>query len=93
MNVLGARAGGLDASSFGHQERSRSASPRIPARSLGASPPAARQAGDTTVTLMPVEGVRQLAQQLNGDAEASAHVRDCDEDPSPFPPARAARGS
>ena len=71
MNVLGARAGELDASSFGHQGKisfcfaeDPPPAPWIPLHEqLGYEP------GDTTVTLMPVEGVRQLAQQLNGDAE------------------------
>jgi len=71
MNVLGARSGELDASSFGNQGKisfcfaeDPPPAPWRPLREeLGYAP------GDTTVTVMPVEGVRQLAQQLNGDAE------------------------
>ena len=71
MNVLGARAGELDASSFGHQGKISFcfAEDPPPAPWLPLHEQLGYEPGDTTVTLMPVEGVRQLAQQLNGDAE------------------------
>lgn len=70
MNVLGARSGELDASSFGNQGKISFCfaedPPPAPWRplheELGYEP------GDTTVTVMPLEGVRQVAQQLSGDA-------------------------
>ena len=71
MNVLGARSGEFDASSFGHPGKFTFCFAEDPPpapwhplhEQLGYEP------DDTTVTLMPVEGARQLAQQLNGDAE------------------------
>lgn len=71
MNVLGARSGELDASSFGHPGKFTFCfaedPPPAPWRplhlELGYEPE------DTTVTLLPTDGVRQLAQQLNGTAE------------------------
>lgn len=71
MNVLGARHGELDASSLGHPGKYTMCfaedSPPPPwrplARELG------YEEGDTTVTLLPLEGIRQIAQQLNGAAE------------------------
>ncbi|MBM3676517.1 MAG: hypothetical protein FJW96_01340 [Actinobacteria bacterium] len=70
-NVFGAKTGELDASSFGHQGKITFCfaedPPPAPWRPLherlGYGPQ------DTTVTVIPVEGVRQLAQQLNADAE------------------------
>jgi hypothetical protein len=69
-NVFGAKTGELDASSFGHPGKYTLCfaedPPRAPWRPLherlGYGP------DDTTVTVVPVEGVRQLAQQLNADA-------------------------
>jgi hypothetical protein len=71
MNVLGARHGDLDASSFGHPGKYTFCfaedPPPAPWRPLAQE--LGYDAGDTTVTLLPVEGVRQIAQQLNGTAE------------------------
>ena len=71
MNVLGARSGELDASSFGHPGKISFcfAEDPPPAPWLPLHEQLGYEPGDTTVTMMPVEGVRQLAQQLNGDAE------------------------
>jgi hypothetical protein len=70
-NVLGAKTGELDASSFGHPGKYTFCfaedPPRPPWRPLHEE--LGYEGGDTTVTLLPVEGVRQLAQQLNSDAE------------------------
>lgn len=71
MNVLGARTGELDASSFGNPGKISFCfaedPPPAPWRTLHEE--LGYEPGDTTVTIMPLEGVRQLAQQLNGDAE------------------------
>lgn len=71
MNVLGARAGELDASSFGHPGKYTCCfaedPPPEPWRPLHVE--LGYEPGDTTVTVLPTEGVRQLAQQLNGSAE------------------------
>ena len=71
MNVLGVKSGESDASSFGHPGKYTFCFAEDPPpepwrplhEQLGYEP------GDTTVTLLPLEGVRQLAQQLNGSAE------------------------
>ena len=71
MNVLGARHGELDASSFGHPGKYTFCfaedPPPAPWRPLAQRLGYAE--GSTSVTLLPLEGVRQIAQQLNGDAE------------------------
>ena len=71
MNVLGARSGELDASSIGHPGKYTFCfsedPPPSPWRTLAEE--LGYDAGDTTVTLMPLEGPRQVAQQLNGTVE------------------------
>lgn len=71
INVLGARHGELDASSFGHPGKYTFCfaedPPRAPWRPLAQE--LGYDEGDTTVTVLPLEGVRQIAQQLNGTAE------------------------
>lgn len=71
MNVLGARHGELDASSIGHPGKYTFCfaedPPPTPWRPLAQE--LGYDEGDTTVTLLPLEGVRQIAQQLNGTAE------------------------
>ena len=84
MNVLGARSGELDASSFGHPGKISFcfAEDPPPAPWLPLHEQLGYEPGDTTVTVMPVEGVRQLAQQLNGDAEGILRTfADGDEEP------------
>jgi hypothetical protein len=71
VNVLGSQPGVSDASSFGHPGKftlcfaeNPPPEPWLPLRvALGYQP------GDTTVTLAPTEGPRQLAQQLTRSAE------------------------
>jgi len=71
MNVLGARSGELDATSIGHPGKYTFCfaedPPREPWRPLRVE--LGYEPEDTTVTLLPLEGVRQIAQQLNGTAE------------------------
>lgn len=72
MNVLGARSGELDASSFGHPGKYTFClaedPPLPPWRPLRVE--LGYAAADTTVTLFPGESVRTLAQQLTADAES-----------------------
>jgi hypothetical protein len=71
MNVLGARTGEMDASSFGHHGKYTFVVPEDPppapwrplAEELGYAP------GDSTVTLLPLESSRQIAHQLDGVPE------------------------
>ena len=71
MNVLGARHGELDATSIGHPGKYTFCfaedPPPAPWRPLAEE--LGYDEGATTVTVLPVEGVRQIAQQLNGSAE------------------------
>ena len=70
-NVLGARPGKLDASSIGNPGKYTlcfaEESPPAPWEPLRASLGYADE--DTTVTVVPTEGPRQVANHLNGDAE------------------------
>ncbi len=71
MNVLGAKHGELDASSLGHPGKYTFCfaedPPPVPWRPLAQE--LGYDEGDTTATLLPLEGVRQIGQQLNGTAD------------------------
>jgi hypothetical protein len=71
MNVLGAKPGGSDAASLGHPGKYTfclaEASPPAPWFPLNVR--LGYDAGDTTVTLLGVEGPHQFAQQLTGSTE------------------------
>ncbi len=70
QTCFGAKTGELDASSFGHPGKITFcfAEDPPPAPWLPLHVRLGYGADDTTVTVCPVEGVRQLAQQLNSDA-------------------------
>ncbi len=70
MNVLGSRPGESDASSFGHPGKFTLsfAEDRPPAPWEPLSVQLGYAADDTTVTMVPVEGPHQLAQQLTDSA-------------------------
>jgi len=94
-NVLGARTGEMDASSFGHPGKYSFTVPEDPppapwrtlAEELGYA------AGDTTVTLLPLEGPHQIAHQLDGEPERVLRtVAACMKNPAAFCAGKGAQG-